>query len=112
VIETLDDAVDRVEEAFWGHYESNEDLRDSLSGKDRTIVVAPSHGEARHVLVEDGEIVGTGVGDRDADVRVEGSTEDILAVIRGELSPLKAYFTGRVSVSASMRDLLLVKSFL
>lgn len=112
MIETMEDAVDRIEEAFWDHYESNADLRDSLAGKDRVIVIAPSDGEARHVLVEDGEIVSTGVGDRDADVRVEGSTEDILAVIRGELSPVKAYFTGRVSVSAPMRDLLLVKSFL
>lgn len=112
MIETMDDAVDRIEEAFWDRYESNAKLRDALEGKDRTIVIAPSDGEAHHVLVEDGEIVATGTGERDADVRVEGSTEDILGILRGELSPLKAYFTGRVSVSAPMRDLLMVKSFL
>lgn len=104
--------MDRIEEAFWDRYESNADLREALEGKDRTIVINPDDGVAHHVLVEDGRIVATGTGDRDADVRVEGSTEDILDVLRGELSPLKAYFTGRVSVSAPMRDLMLVKSFL
>lgn len=108
----MEGAVDRIEEAFWSRYEANPDLRDALEGKDRVIVIAPSDGPAHHVVVEDGQIVATGEGDREADVRVAGSTEDILAVLRGELHPVKAYLTRRVKVDAPLRDLTLVKSFL
>ena len=47
----------------------------------------------------------------DADVIVKASADTLLALLKRELSPIKAYTKGELKVKASFRDLLMLKKF-
>ena len=42
---------------------------------------------------------------------VKASSETLLALLKRELSPIKAYVKGDLKVKASFRDLLMMKKF-
>ena len=47
-----------------------------------------------------------------ADIRITCSSDDLLAMANGTLTPSRAYATGRVRIDASMTDLLRLRSVL
>lgn len=113
MVTSVEEAVTRIQETFWAHYNRNERLREALSGKDRRILLDVLDDETYHVIVEDGRITQAAPGPiEDPDVRVESTLEDLLALLNGDLHPIKAYFSRRVRVHAPVRDLFLVKGFL
>lgn len=111
--ERILDCLDRLERGFQRKWENNADFRDSLKGKDRDIVIDLTDLDAWTLTVRDGKLQEIQEGrHEDPDVKLTTEAEDFLAIFSGDLSPLKAYMTKRVKVSAGLRDILLVKSFM
>lgn len=44
-----------------------------------------------------------------ADIRMRASSDDIVAMVDGELSLMKSYLSGRVRIEASLSDLLALR---
>ena len=83
-----------------------------VKGKDRTVAIVITDGPALIARLEGGSLTQFGEGDSSgADVVVKASSETLLAVLKRELSPIKAYVKGDLKVKASFRDLLMMKKF-
>jgi len=111
--ERVEDCLERIESGFRRRWEDNEDFRSSLKGKDRDIVIDIQDLQAWTIVVRDGDLRRIEEKDReDPDVRIGAEAEDFLDIFDGDLSPMKAYLTNRVDVSAGVSDLMLVKKFM
>jgi hypothetical protein len=53
-----------------------------------------------------------GLPERDAQIRLSMKGDDLLALVAGDLSFAKAWAAGRVTVRASLRDILRLRSLL
>jgi putative sterol carrier protein len=68
---------------------------------------------AFHGRFQDGTIVGIADGDDSkADIRLSMSSDDLLAMVAGELNIGSAWASGKVSVKASFSDLLALRKLL
>ena len=83
-----------------------------VEGNDRTIAIVVIDGPTLIARLEGGSLPQFSEGDStDADVVVKASSETLLALLKRELSPIKAYSKGELKVKASFRDLLMMKKF-
>ena len=83
-----------------------------VKGKDRTVAIVVIDGPTLIARLEDNSLTQFGEGDStDADVVIKASSETLLALLKRELSPIKAYTKGELKVKASFRDLLMMKKF-
>ena len=83
-----------------------------VEGKDRTVAIVVIDGPTLIARLEGGSLAQFGEGDStDADVIVKASADTLLALLKRELSPIKAYTKGELKVKASFRDLLMLKKF-
>ncbi len=111
--ERVAEYLDRLERGFHRKWDNDPDFREGLEGKDRDILLEFTDVGSWTMTVRDGKLESIDEGSlEDADVRLTAQSQDFLDVIDGDLSPLKAYMTNRIDVSAGLRDILLVKSFL
>lgn len=113
MVANVDDAVKRIEAAFWRRYHANPDLRERLKGKHRVVQLDLTDGDGRVFHIVDGKI------DRvettrhpHPDVVIALTSHDLLALFRGDLKPMQAYLSKRIRVRASFADLLFAKSLL
>lgn len=112
-IETVQQALDKIDSGFKKRWENNPDFRRKLEGKDRDIVIDLGPDGAYHLVVRDGylqEIRDERPADQDA--LVTTTKDALLDIFNGDLHPIKAYTMGHVKVKASFRDVLLVRAFL
>ena len=113
MIETVEQAVKRMEAGFWRRYEANADLRRKLDGKTRVIQLTVPDAESYWFHIENGRLMRIQQGVHEsADAIVTARKADLLAVFNGEMKAMQAYLTGRVKVKASFADLLFAKSLL
>ena len=83
-----------------------------VEGNDRTIAIVIIDGPTLIARLEGGSLPQFAEGDSaDADVVIKASSETLLALLKRELSPIKAYTKGELKVKASFRDLLMMKKF-
>ena len=112
-VETEEQAVQRIEAAFWRRYNASPDMQKKLQGKDRLILLEIPDGKSYSFHVLDGRMSAVKEGRADKpDVVITVSRADLFAMFNGELKPLQAYMTKRVKVKASFSDLLFAKSLL
>ncbi len=109
----IQECFDRIERGFHRKWENDEAFRNGLKGKDRDIHIEFTDQGSWSLIVQDGELVTVEQGaPSDADVHLTTTSEHFIDVMNGDLSPMKAYLTKKISVDAGLRDILLVKSFL
>jgi SCP-2 sterol transfer family. len=66
-----------------------------------------------HGRLSQGRLVDVGDGDDPrADIRLVVTSDDLVALVAGELNVAKAWASGRLSIHASFRDLLKLRSLL
>jgi putative sterol carrier protein len=112
-IESVEEAVARMEAGFWRRYHASPDLQRKLAGKTRVIQLSVPDAESYWFRIEDGKLSAVEPGLHPApDAVVTTRKSDLLAVFNGELRAMQAYLTGRVRVKASFSDLLFAKSLL
>lgn len=112
-IQTVEEAVQRMEAGFWRRYNANPDLQKKLAGKNRVIQLALTDGTGHWFQILEGKLAEVRPGMHakpDAIVTIDRA--DLLAIFNGELKPMQAYLTGRIKVKASFGDLLFAKSLL
>lgn len=61
--------------------------------------------------LKDGQLIGIGqAASRDAQVRLTMTSDDLLALVDGQLKMASAWVTGRVKIEAGPRDLIRLRS--
>lgn len=87
--------------------------RSMLPGRRTIEARCPDLDLVRHAVWRDGTLeVGAEPPERRADVRISVTSDDLLAMHRGELSFSRAYAQGRVRLDASVTDLLRLRALL
>lgn len=108
----IEEMIRRTIEKFHAKVESDERLQMTLKGKERSVEIALSDEETYTFTLKDKKIVNFRKGSvPNPDIRVSSNTETLLQLFRKELSPIKAYATGRLKIKASLQDMLTLKSF-
>ncbi len=113
MVATVDEAVKRVEAAFWRRYNARPEMQEKLAGKDRVLQLsftdAPAENHWFHLV--DGKLGEVQKATHPKpDATVTTSTKDLFAILNGETKALQAYMMGRVKVKASFADLFFAKS--
>ena len=81
-----------------------------IEGKERSICITVSNGENYTTNLKDMHLEPFVKSDNtDKDLVVTASSDVLLALIKKEMSPIKAYMTGELKVKASLTDMLLLK---
>ena len=113
MIQSVEEAVKRMEAAFWRRYNANPDLQKKLAGKTRVIQLTVPDAESYWFHIVDGKLHDVQRGQHASpDAMVTVSKADLLAVFNGQTRPMQAYLTGKVKVKAGLADLLFAKSLL
>lgn len=83
-----------------------------LPGRRMLEARCPDLGLVHHARWQDGRLgpVQQGPAPRRADIRIEVSSDDLLAMSRGELDATRAWSEGRVRLKASMTDMLRLRA--
>jgi len=81
-----------------------------IEGKERSICISVSDGGNYTTNLKDMHLDPFVESDNtDNDLVVTASSDVLLALIKKEMSPIKAYMTGELKVKASLTDMLLLK---
>ena len=81
-----------------------------IEGKERSICISVSDGKHYTTNLKDMHLDPFVESDNtDKDLVVTASSDVLLALIKKERSPIKAYMTGELKVKASLTDMLLLK---
>lgn len=113
MITTVDEAVKRLEAAFWRRYNARPELQEKLGGKTRVLQLSlTDRSDENHWFhLVDGKLEKTERGTHPKpDALVTCTSADLFAIFNGELKPIQAYLTKRIKVKASLTDLLFAKS--
>lgn len=111
--QNVEQVYERILVAYAEKYPVNEKLQQAVRGKTRRILFQMSDSEGAAFLLENDKLQRVPPATLGkADIRIESTSKDLLALFNKELKPIEAYLTKRVKVHASMGDLLLAKSFL
>ena len=112
-VETVEQAVKRMEAGFWRRYHASPDLQKKLAGKTRVIQLAIPDDTSYWFHIQDGKLHEIQSGSHpQPDAVVTATKRDLLALFNGEMKAMQAYLTGRVKVKASFHDILFAKSLL
>ena len=86
---------------------------------DRTVSCrVPDLAVVFHVRLTDGSVTGlqcrpeSGDAEAEAQVRLSAASDDLVALVSGDLTPPRAWATGRLTVEASVLDLLRLRALL
>lgn len=115
MITTVDEAVKRIEAAYWRRYESRPEMQEKLKGKTRTLQlhIRDDPAENHWFHLADGKLEAVRKGTHEkADASITVTKADLLAILNGEMKAMQAYVMGKVKVRASFTDLLFAKSLL
>ena len=84
-IETVEQAVKRMEAGFWRRYHANPDLQRKLLGKTRVIQLSVPDDTSYWFHIDDGKLAAVQSGTHpNPDAIVTASKRDLLAVFNGE----------------------------
>jgi|GEM_PF-393476 putative sterol carrier protein len=104
--ETLVGLVER----FNRHARQNPGVREELRGKNRVIQLDLTNGETYHFELRDGELTFPRTGNgRAPDVRILTDLSTFEGLVRKEIGPIKAMFSGRLRVEATLEDKILLR---
>jgi putative sterol carrier protein len=113
MIQSVEEAVKRMEAGFWRRYNANPDLQKRLAGKTRVIQLAVPDAESYWFHIVDGKLHDIQMGRHEKpDALVTVAKADLLALFNGEMKAMQAYLSGKVKVKAGFSDLLFAKSLL
>ena len=101
----LEDIIDRANRKL----SSDEELRSRTQGLERTIKVSVRGGSDYYLLFKDSRVE-VCEPEGDPDIVLEADEETYRSLVSGDLSPFKAYMTGKLRVRASMEDMMLAQS--
>ena len=82
------------------------EIGDRLRGQSGRFALRTRQGRELGILLEDGRVTLTEAPVPDPDCAVEADEQDLLALVNGELSPMKALLFGRVRVRGDKALLL------
>lgn len=81
-------------------------IADKLRGHDLLALVETKQGRRLYVQLKDGQAVTMAECDAKPDCTVTADENDLLALIRGQLNPVKAILTRRIGVQGNMKALM------
>ena len=101
--EEVEKAVELIKQKF-----ASEDVKKALKNFTRTLQMEFTDLGLSYVFyIENGELIEVKEGKIEKpDILVKGKAEDLVKVIRGEMSGVKAYSLGKMKVKGKMSDLL------
>ena len=109
----LEELLLGVVEKFKAKIAEDEALRKELSDITRTLYLEPEGKEGFSFKLDKGEITEFRKGGiAEPDIRISATEEDLIALFKGELKPMKAWATKRVEFKASIQDLMRLKKFI
>jgi putative sterol carrier protein len=92
--------------------ELQEKLRATLEGRGRKVLIETTDGSSYSFILQDIVITGFRKGKlEDPDIRVTADTDTYISLLKGELSPLKAYATNKIKLKMSVMDMLALAKF-
>jgi putative sterol carrier protein len=87
-------------------------LSGELEGIDRKVLVECSDGPRYNFRIENKQMTPLVDGEiADPDVRIKSDSASLLALLKGELKPMKAMALGKVKIKASLEDLMRLRKF-
>lgn len=113
MVQSVEEAVKRIEAGFWRRYNARPELQEKLRGKTRILQlnISDAADENHWFHLVDGKLEKVERGTHPKpDASVTTSTADLFAIFNGELKPVQAYLTKRIKVKAGFGDLLFAKS--
>ncbi len=91
---------------------SDPKLAAELEGLERTVNVQLADGRAFHFALQAGRIDGLRDGPAPrADVTIQSDEATISALVRGEIGPYKALFSGKLKLKGDLEDLARFRKF-
>jgi len=91
----------------------DEKLKTELEGISRTLNIDICDKEGFSFVLDHADIKDFKRGKiEEADIIIEATEEDMVALFKGELKPMKAWATKRLKVKASLDDLMRLRKFL
>ena len=103
--------LDGLVEKYENTLRDNPEYRKELEGLKRTVLIDAGE-EKYHFTLENGELKDYGEGDLEgADITISAPPEVFIALIKGELSPMRAMAKKMVHIKASLSDLLRFRKF-
>lgn len=113
MVTTVEEAVKRIEAAYWRRYNARPELQEKLRGKTRVLQLNITDDSAEnhwfHLVEGKLQTIQKGTHEK-PDASVAVATKDLLAILNGETKAVQAYLTGKIKVKASLTDLLFAKS--
>ena len=104
--------IETLIDGFNQRLATDQNLRRSLEGKDRSIAIIVTDGESYGFRLNDCKIT-TLVGMLDnADIVVTADTKTFQGLLDKKISPLHAYATNKIQINASLMDLLTMRQLL
>ncbi|MDI6708411.1 MAG: SCP2 sterol-binding domain-containing protein [Candidatus Thermoplasmatota archaeon] len=92
---------------------ADDKLKEVLRGLTRKVVVELEEEKRYSFVIQNSEIINFSSCDLEQpDIQIISDSETLGKLLNKELSPFKAYATGRVKIKASPADLILLRRFL
>ncbi len=108
----LEDLLSQNIEKFRNKIAEDEKIQKELEGVTRRINIDVIDKEGFSFVLDDKDIKDFKHGKLDdTDVSVTATEEDLIALFKGELKPMRAWATKRLKVKASLEDLMRVRKF-
>lgn len=108
----LEDLLNQNIEKFRNKIAEDEKVQKELEGITRRINIDVIDEEGFSFVLDEKDVKDFKHGKLDdADVRVTATEEDFIALLKGELKPMRAWATKRLKVKASLEDIMRVRKF-
>jgi putative sterol carrier protein len=92
---------------------ADDKLKEALSGLTRKVVVELEQERKYSFVIQNCEIANFSSCDLEQfDVKIISDSETLEKLLTKELSPFKAYATGKVKIKATLADLIMLRKFL
>jgi putative sterol carrier protein len=109
----LDGLIKKTVEKFRKRVEEDEELRNELQGVVKRVNIEVTGGEGYGFVLDNAEIKDLAKGGLDdPDITISATEEDLIALFKGELRPMKAWATKRLRLRGDLADLLRFRKFL
>ena len=112
-MDELEELLTKNIEKFKNKIAEDEKLKEELKGIVREINIDVADKEGFSFILDNDDIRDFKHGKLDdAPITISATEEDLIALFKGELKPMKAWATKRLKVNSSMEDLMRLRKFM